>query len=502
MSRLRFAPSPTGSLHIGNLRNALFNFLLAKKLNGKLILRIEDTDQKREVKGAAQNLIDIMRWIGIKFDEGENIGGEYAPYTQSKRKNIYDKHIKTLLAKGDAYYCFCTAEELQKNREAQQAKKLPPRYNRTCRDLTQEEVDKKIKADQKFTIRQKMPLTGETVVNDYLRGVIKFQNKELEDHVLIKSNGIPNYKFASVVDDHEMKISHVLRGDEWISSFPKNILLYNAFNWTPPVFIHLPLILNKNGGKLSKRDNDTAVEDYRAKGYLPEAIINFCALQGWHSKDEQETFTFRELQNKFDLSGLRTSPAIFDIEKLDYLNGWHIRRTELNELVNLCLPYLIKSELIQEAQNSKFILSRTGETQNNKEIDISYIKNVIRLEQERMKKLAEIGELTKFFFVDNLDYDVDLLVWKKMNKNDVAPKLQEVYNVLDKIPDENWTNNSIEEALITHIQAKQGKIGEYLWPMRVSLTGKKASPGPFDVAEVLGKEIALKRIQAAIDKIG
>ena len=496
MKRLRFAPSPTGSLHIGNLRNALFNFLIAKKLDGKLILRIEDTDQKREVEGAAKNLIDIMNWIGINFDEGPNIGGEYGPYTQSKRTEIYNKYIQELLEKDGAYHCFCTPERLQTMREEQQAKKLPPRYNRKCRDLSKAEVEKKIQADEKFVIRQKIPSGGETIAQDYLRGEIKFQNSELDDHVLVKSTGMPTYQFANVVDDYEMKISHIVRGDEWISSLPKNILLYQAFGWTPPTFIHLPLILNKNGGKLSKRDNDTAVEDYRAKGYLPEAIINFCALQGWHPKDEQETFTFKELIEKFNLDSLKINPAIFDIEKLDYLNGWHIRQVNLDELTKLCVPFLEKARLLT-ITNDKLLITNC----NNKITNFDYLKNVVRLEQERMKKLSEIGELTEFFFVNELSYETEMLVWKKMDKNDVGPRLKEAYDVLDKIPSETWTNNGIEEALVDHIKAKEGKIGEYLWPMRVALTGRQASPGPFDIAEVFGKVESLRRVLFAIDKL-
>ena len=279
--RTRFGPSPTGFLHIGGLRTVLFDFLFTKSQGGKLILRIEDTDQKREVEGAAEKLIDILSWVGIKFDEGLNIGGKYGPYIQSQRLDIYKKHIEELLKLNGAYQCFCTPERLTKMREDQQKKKLPPKYDRACRDLSEDEVNKKIKAGEKFVIRQKLPLEGEIKVYDKLKGEIKFKAKDLDDHVLIKSSGIPTYQFANVVDDHEMEITHVLRGDEWIASFPKNILLYEAFGWKPPKFIHLPLVLDKNGGKLSKRQGDVAVEYFREKGYLPEALINFCALLGW-----------------------------------------------------------------------------------------------------------------------------------------------------------------------------------------------------------------------------
>ena len=494
--RVRFAPSPTGFLHIGSLRTVLFNYLLAKSLNGKLILRIEDTDQKREVKGAVDGLIKILDWVGIKFDESPDINGKFGPYIQSQRLDIYKKYADKLLKSDKAYHCFCTPERLQKMREDQQAKKLPPRYDRKCRELSKSEIEKKLKNKEKFVIRQKIPLTGEINVHDELRGDIKFRAEDLEDHVLIKSNGVPTYQFALVVDDYLMQISHVIRGDEWIPSFPKNILLYQAFGWTPPKFYHIPLTLNKEGGKLSKRQGDVAVEDYRAKGYLPEALINFCVLLGWHPKDDQELFTLSELEKEFKIEDMGTSPAIFDIEKLDYFNGYYIRQKPLDELVELCKPYLEK-HLKKIASTGRAFVKIAANGLGITE----YTKKIITLEQERLKKLSEIGELTEFFFIDKLEYNTDLLVWKKMDEKDVKNNLQAVYEQLDKIPKENWTNDSVEDALISYIQAKQGKVGNYLWPMRAALTGRKASPGPFDVAEVLGKEESLNRINTAIKKL-
>ena len=494
--RVRFAPSPTGFLHIGSLRTVLFNYLLAKSLNGKLILRIEDTDQKREVKGAVDGLIKILDWVGIKFDESPDINGKFGPYIQSQRLDIYKKYSDKLLKSSKAYHCFCTPERLQKMREDQQAKKLPPRYDRKCRELSKSEIEKKLKNKEKFVIRQKIPLTGEINVHDELRGDIKFRAEDLEDHVLIKSNGVPTYQFALVVDDYLMQISHVIRGDEWIPSFPKNILLYQAFGWTPPKFYHIPLTLNKEGGKLSKRQGDVAVEDYRAKGYLPEALINFCVLLGWHPKDDQELFILSELEKEFKIEDMGTSPAIFDIEKLDYFNGYYIRQKPLDELVELCKPYLEK-HLKKIASTGRAFVKIAANGLGITE----YTKKIITLEQERLKKLSEIGELTEFFFIDKLEYNTDLLVWKKMDEKDVKNNLQAVYEQLDKIPKENWTNDSVEDALISYIQAKQGKVGNYLWPMRAALTGRKASPGPFDVAEVLGKEESLNRINTAIKKL-
>jgi glutamyl-tRNA synthetase len=313
--RLRLAPSPTGFLHIGNLRTALFGYLLAKSLKGDFILRIEDTDEKREVAGAVDSLIKILDWIGLNFDEGPHKGGDYGPYIQSERKDIYNKLATELLEKDGAYHCFCSSEDLTKMREEQQAAKLPPRYDRRCRNLSKDEVAAKISSGASFIIRQKLPLSGEIIVHDELRGDISFQCSDLEDHALIKSNGVPTYQFASVVDDHLMGISHVTRGDEWLPSFPKNILLYQAFGWTPPLFIHLPLILNKTGGKLSKRQGDVFVEQYKDQGYLPEALINFCALLGWHPKHDKEVLSLSELEQEFSIDGMGSSPAIYDSVK-------------------------------------------------------------------------------------------------------------------------------------------------------------------------------------------
>ncbi len=493
--RFRFAPSPTGFLHIGSLRTVLFNYLAAKQMGGKLILRIEDTDQKRKVFGAVDSLIKILDWLDINFDEGPHIGGDFGPYVQSERREIYDKYIKKLIEKGGAYYCFCTPERLEKMRKEQAAKKLPPRYDRKCRNLSPEEVEERIKRGEKFVIRQKMPLKGEIIVQDELRGEIKFKASELEDHVLIKSDGMPTYQFANVVDDHLMQISHIIRGEEWIPSLPKNILLYKAFGWDPPKFYHMPLTLNKEGGKLSKRHNDVAVEDYKKQGYLPEALINFSVLLGWHPKNDREIFSCEELIKEFRLEDIGISPAVFDVEKLNYLNGYYIRHKDLDELTRLCLPYLEDVGFIKK--DDRKIINQF----NGKEISFDFIKKVVGIEQERMKKLSEISELSEFFFNDNFDYEADLLVWKKMERKDVAPRLQKVYELLNKIPEENWTNDSIEDALVSYIQAVEGRVGEYLWPMRAALSGRKASPPPFDIAEILGKKETLRRIEKAIKKI-
>lgn len=478
--RFRLAPSPTGFLHLGNLRTALFGYLLAKSMQGRFLLRIEDTDQQREVPGAVDSLLKILSWAGIEFDEGPHCPGDFGPYIQSQRQAVYQEYSKLLLEKGGAYVCFCTPTRLQNMREEQQAKKQPPRYDRCCRDLTPEAIRQRKAAGEQFVLRQKMPLTGAVIVHDELRGEIKFQAEDLEDHILIKSDGLPTYQFASVVDDHLMKISHVTRGEEWIPSFPKNVLLYRSFGWDVPKFIHLPLIMNKEGGKLSKRQGDVFVEDYKQKGYLPEALINFCALLGWHPKDDEEIFTLEELKKIFKLADIRTSPAVFDVDKLDFFNGAYIRKLKPELLVEYCKPYL--------AENLK-INNKTDEE----------LQAIVKLEQERIKKFSEIGEKTKFFFVDQPEYDPALLIWKKLAKETIKNNLEELLAKLEAI--EEWTQKNLDKTILDYLVKKKLQLGDYLWPMRVALTGEKNSPGPFEVAAVLGKSASLARIKQAIENV-
>lgn len=494
--RTRFAPSPTGYLHIGSLRTALFAYLIAKSLGGKIILRIEDTDQKRYVPDAVEKLISILDWVGIKFDEGPHVGGEYGPYTQSERKDIYEKYGKELVSKGEAYYCFCDSERLEKMRAEQQAKKEPPRYDRCCRDLAPEEINKKINSGARYVIRQKMPLKGEVLVHDELRGDIKFKAVDLEDHVLVKSDGMPTYHFALIIDDHLMAISHVLRGEEWIPSFPKNILLYRSFGWEPPKFYHMPLTLNKGGGKLSKRQGDVAVEDYKEKGYLPEALINFCVLLGWHPKDNNELFTLAQLENQFKIEGMGTSPAVFDIEKLDFFNGYYIRHKNIDDLADLAIPYITKEGLIEETGKNHLVIKA-----NKKNLNLDDLKKIIALEQERLKKLSDLPKMINFFLVDNLEYETDLLIWKKLSNQAVKENLSILRNILANIKEEVWKKEMLEYDIQNYIKTNEKNIGDFLWPMRVALTGSKASPGPFEVADVLGKEVSLLRIDEAIKKL-
>jgi glutamyl-tRNA synthetase len=495
--RVRFAPSPTGFLHIGSLRTALFTYLIARSGGGKCILRIEDTDQEREVEGAVTSLIEVLRWVGITFDEGPHVGGQYGPYTQTERLHIYDRYVRILLEKGEAYRCFCTAERLKTMREEQQAKKLPTQYDKRCRNLGEDEVRKRLNSGESFVVRQKMPLEGEVIVYDEIRGEIRFNATNLDDHVLVKSNGIPTYQFANVVDDHLMEISHVTRADEWLPSFPKNVLLYKAFGWDMPKFVHYPVILNKGGGKLSKRHGDVMVEEFRDKGYLPEALINFCVLLGWHPKDDNEILSVEELGKSFDIKSIGASPAIFDIDKLEYFNGYYIRHMAPHVLLGLCLPYLVGAGLIRSSGGGGFETCK-----GRKIVTRSYLEGVVALEQERIKRVSDITEMVPFFFDDELEYDAALLVWKKMTIEEAGSSLRRVLGVLEEIPLASWGSSVVEEAMGNYIKSEGRNVGSVLWPFRVSLTGRKASPGAFEVAGVLGKEETLKRVRHAIALIG
>ncbi len=491
--RVRFAPSPTGFLHIGSLRTALFTYLIAKAEGGECVLRIEDTDQQREVAGATERLIEILSWVGILFDEGPHAGGPFGPYIQTQRLDKYKEYSDLLLAKKEAYRCFCTTQRLEEMRAEQAARKAPPQYDRRCRDLPESEARKRVESGEPFVIRQKMPLSGEVTVYDELRGAIAFPAATLDDHVLIKSTGVPTYQFANVVDDHLMKITHVTRAEEWLASFPKNMLLYRAFGWDAPKFVHFPVILNKGGGKLSKRQGDVMVEDYRDKGYLPEALINFCVLLGWHPKEENEIFSMAELEKIFTIERIGTSPAIFDIAKLDYFNGLYIRRKTPEELLALCLPYLEKENLLRSVGEGRYEICATG-----KLVDAGYVKAFVTLEQDRIKKLSEVTDLAGIFLKGDPEYDPSLLVWKKMTKTEVRENLQALRDLLQTAPELQWNAAGIQEKIGEYLTAGNLVVGNFLWPFRVALTGRKASPGAFEVAAILGKEETLRRMERAI----
>lgn len=483
--RVRFAPSPTGYLHIGGLRTALYNFLYAKKTGGDYFLRIEDTDQKRLVEGAVEKLLESLQWAGIGHNEGvifdkhRNIGerGELGPYVQSKRLEIYQKYAHELVKKGKAYYCFCTPERLDSLRAVQEQAKLAPAYDKLCLHAVSREVaEERVKNGEKYCIRFDIPETGETAFEDAVRGKISFANKNLDDFVLLKSDGYPTYHLAHVIDDHLMKTTLVFRGEEWLPSTPKHILLFEAFGWEPPQYAHPCVILNKKTSKkLSKRDGDVSVEDFRKKGYLPEAVVNFIALLGWNPKTEQEIFSLDELVQKFDLAKLNKAGAIFDQEKLDWMNGVYIREKNIKELVELCRPYLdrYKDKLTDE-----------------------YLEKIIVVERERMKKLADISENTEFYF-DAPEVDLAMLKWKEMSDEGLRKSLEKSLGIIGEIGETEWELENLKNKLMGAADSKNR--GELLWPLRVALTGKEKSPSPWEVAWVIGYKESVKRTKTAVD---
>lgn len=490
--RVRFAPSPTGYMHVGNFRTALYTYLFAKKNAGEFLLRIEDTDQKRFIVDALEKLLKIIDWAGLKYSEGVYLEngkiiqkGASGPYVQSERLDLYKAYAQKLIDNGTAYYCFCSSENLEEMRQLQTAAKRAPMYDRTCLKLTSEEIQKKISAGEAYVIRQKINTAGVTRYTDLIRGEIEFKNELLDDQILMKSDGYPTYNFANVVDDHLMKISHVMRGEEYVSSTPKYIQLYQNFGWDVPEFAHLPLLLNPDKTKLSKRQGDVAVEDYIVKGYLKEAIINFVVLLGWNLGDgsTQEIFSLQELENVFDIKRVHKAGAIFDLKKLDWINAQYIKKLSIEELYEKALEFFTQKD---------FYLHAPAEMKTEE-----YLKKVLIVEQERLMKLSEVGENDRFFF-EGIDYDKSLLRWKE-NPDDVTrASLEKAENVLAEITEENWTKSSLEEKLL---EAAGDKRGDLLYPLRAALTGAQKSPSPFECAWVLGRKESSARIEVALEKL-
>lgn len=500
--RTRFAPSPTGYMHIGSLRTALFCYLYAKQNKGNFVLRIEDTDQARFIEGAIENIINILQGMGLNYDEGvvaENgkleDKGDLGPYQQSKRKEIYKEYAEMLVKSGHAYYCFCDEKRLAELRKQQEAMKIAPQYDKKCRFLSKEEIKSNLEQGMSFVIRQAIPENSQVVVKDLVYKDIVIDTKTLDDQVLLKSDGFPTYHLAVVVDDHLMQITHVIRGEEWIPSTPKHLLLFKAFNWTAPQYAHLPLILNKDRTKLSKRQGDVAVEDYLKKGYLKEALINFVALLGWNPKTDQEVFSLQELISEFSLEKINRAGAIFDTEKLDWLNGIYIRKMDISTLTDKVLPYLEESELIKK-ENEFY------KTPQNKEISRDVLQNIIKLEQERLKKLSDISDRIKYFF-EQPEYNPEILIWRKSNLAQTKKNLADLFNFLQPLEDKYFNSTpEIENKIKEFIASNNLDNGSVLWPLRVSLSGLEASPGPFEISTVLfqayGKQEILDRISLAI----
>jgi glutamyl-tRNA synthetase len=493
--RVRFAPSPTGFLHIGGLRTAFYNYLFARHNKGKFILRIEDTDRTRYVEGGVRNIIDTLKNCGLDYDEGPEAGGKYGPYVQSERLDLYKKYVKELVAKGEAYHCFCSERDLELEREEQMERGLPTKYSGKCLELTEMHVAERLAAGRSYVIRMRVPDKGVTVIPDLIYGNVEVDNKNIDHQVLIKSDGYPTYHLANIVDDHLMEITHVIRGEEWLPSTPKHILLYKAFGWTPPQFAHLPLILNPDKSKLSKRQGDVAVEDFLKKGYLPETLTNFVALLGWNPKGDQEIYSTEELISFFDLESVNKAGAVLNQEKLYWLNGEYIRKKSLPELAQLCLPYFMEAELIREEGGDFYIIS-SGE-----KITLNWLTKVIGLEQERMRRLDEIPQLTAFFFAEKLNYEGEMLVWKKSNREDTKRALEILRDHLSETDIKLFHKEKLEENIKAFLAEKEIPAGNALWPMRAALSGLLASPSPFEIAEVLGKEKTVARLNDAIGKL-
>lgn len=490
--RVRIAPSPTGPLHLGTARTALFNYLFAKNQGGKFILRIEDTDLERSDEKFTKDIIENLHTLGIEWDEGPDIGGPYAPYRQSERLEIYKKYLKQLLAENKAYYCFCTEEELEKERKNLLAKGQPPIYSGRCAELSERQIKKFYDEGRKPIIRFKMPAKI-IVFEDLIRGVLEFDTKLIGDIAIAKNLETPLYNFAVVVDDYTMAISHVIRGEDHISNTPKQIALIEALGFSKPKYAHLPLILGPDRSKLSKRHGATSIKEYFEQGYLPEAMLNFMALLGWNPKTTQEIFTKKELINNFSLKKVSPSGAVFNIEKLNWMNGYYIRKMNLTELTERCIPYLEKAKLISKVGDGKWKVYETDEI-----IIFDKLKKIVALEQERLVKLSDLSELVKFFFVEKLSYKPELLFWKKMKQIDVVKRLKILEAMLKKIKSKDFNKINLEKQIKKLIEKEKLGTGETLWPFRVALTGLSASPPPFDVAEVLGKRKVLQRIKDAI----
>lgn len=480
--RTRYAPSPTGFMHVGNIRTALYTYFIAKKDDGTFILRIEDTDQNRLVDGAVEKIYSDLKSLGIQWDEGPDVGGEYGPYIQTERKGRYLEYAKKLVEEKKAYYCFCSEERLNKLREESSALGKPFKYDGRCANLSEEEYNKRIENGEKPVIRFKMPKTGNTTFHDEVFGDITVKNSELEDLILIKSDGLPTYNFANVIDDHEMAITHVVRGNEYISSTPKYELIYHAFGWDTPKYIHVPMI-NKNDGsgkKLGKRDGDVTFESLLDKGYLKETIINFITLLGWSPGGEQEIFSMDELVKTFDVKGISKSPAVYDVAKLNWMNGQYIRKSDIEYITELSIPFLIEEGLINKD---------TVESSRDK------ITKIISAVRGNVDYLAEIPNHARIFFEDEISIE-DEEAKEIINKDHVNELMIAWKNKIESL--EQVTGEDTK-TLFKEIQKETSIKGKDLYmPTRVALTGQIHGPEMVDVFDILGKESIIKRIDKII----
>ncbi|UCE97459.1 MAG: glutamate--tRNA ligase [Dehalococcoidia bacterium] len=481
--RVRYAPSPTGFPHVGNIRTALFNWLFARHHKGRFIVRIENTDVTRTVEGAVEVILDGLRWLGIDWDEGPEVGGNYGPYFQSERLKFYQEAAKRLVDQGDAYYCYCTPQRLDEMRAEQMRLKQPPGYDRQCRQISATSHILKFVSGSRRVIRFRTPLEKKTTFKDIIRGEVTFENAKIDDFILLKSDGYPTYHLASVVDDNLMKISHVLRAEEWLSSTPRHLMLYKALDYKTPQFAHLPILLGTDRSKLSKRHGVASITEYQKKGYLPEAMINFLALLGWSLDDKTEILSRKKLIENFSLKRVSQTAAIFNKDKLDWMNGIYLRKLHSADLSRQIIPFL----------------ERDLPLGVKRPISFEYIEKITPLIQERIKTLEEVTELTDFFFANELDYQPDLLMVKKMNHQLVNKALETSLLKLRRLS--AFDEKSLEAMLRPLAEELELKTGQLFGTLRVAVTGRTAAPPLFQTMVVLGKDRCISRIKMAIAKL-
>ncbi len=486
--RLRFAPSPTGFAHIGGYRTALFSWLYARHTGGSFILRIEDTDVARTVEGAVDYLIDGLHWLGMDFDEGPIVGGQFGPYYQTQRRALYQQYAHQLIASGHAYRCYCTPARLEQMRKEQMAQKLPPRYDRRCRNLSNEERAANDAAGLTWVVRFAMPLDGETVVHDELHGDITFKNVDIDDKIILKSDGLPTYHLAHIVDDHLMGVTHLLRGEEWISSAPWHIHIWNALGWQPPLLYHVPDVLGKDKKKLSKRHGAPSWKELEQRGFLPEAVFNFLALLGWSYDDKTEFFSREELIRVFSLDRIGVSGGILDMVKLESMNGVYIRNLSLEEFTQRSIPYMERPEVDGGLPDS---ISRP--------LHFDYTSRVLSLEQERLRTLGEAAHAVSFFYSDDLTYETALLIQKGMDAERTKAALSSAQKLLAGVG--QWEHSAMETPM-RELAVELGlKTGQLFGSIRVAISGRIATPPLFQMMEVLGRERTILRIQKAIERL-
>jgi glutamyl-tRNA synthetase len=486
--RVRYAPSPTGLQHIGGVRTALFNYFYAKAQGGDFLLRVEDTDRERYSEESLDDLYQTLNWLDVKWDEGPIVGGPYGPYIQSERFELYQKYAKMLVEKDMAYYCYCTPERLERVRKEQKESKSSVQgYDRHCSNLTKEQRDELEKQGIKPVIRLRVPLEGKTTFHDVLMGDITRKNKDVSpDPVLLKSDGFPTYHLANVVDDHLMGITHIMRAQEWIPSGPLHILLYKAFGWEPPVYCHLPMVMGKDGQKLSKRHGSTSVKDFREKGYLPEALMNYVTLVGWSYDDKSEFFSKEELEKIFDITKIHKAPGVFDYKKLDWFNGQYIRKLSDQELKEKVLPYLVKEGFVDEPIT--------------KEQD-DILNKLIPCVKPRLKVLSDIVALSKFLFTEPEVAEKEMFVAKKMDLASSTTALIKAYDILKTGLDSDKPFEEIESEICDVAKEMEVKVNAVFTPLRVALTSSTVSLPMNDTVTLLGKEKCYKRIERAIEML-